>query len=201
MTREVVTVPPGASLKRAAQLLVEHRISGLPVVDMEGHILGVVSEGDVLFKEGAPVTPEPLAWLAGFDVEVDRTKLDARLVGEAMTAPALTIAAGEPVSRAARLMSERGVNRLPVVEDDLLVGIVTRADLVRAFARSDAEIAREIREGLAATGLRRLDVRVDEGEVTLEGDLGSPADAQLVVELAGEVPGVVAVHSNLTCVS
>jgi CBS domain-containing protein len=201
MTREVVTVPPGASLKRAAQLLVEHRISGLPVVDMEGHILGVVSEGDVLFKEGAPVTPEPLAWLAGFDVEVDRSKLDARLVGEAMTAPALTIAAGEPVSRAARLMSERGVNRLPVVEDDLLVGIVTRADLVRAFARSDAEIAREIREGLAATGLRRLDVRVDEGEVTLEGDLGSPADAQLVVELAGEVPGVVAVHSNLTCVS
>lgn len=114
MTREVLTVPPGASLKQAAHLLVEHRISGLPVVDNESRVLGVVSEADVLPKEAAGLhAPRPLAWLTGFDAEVDRSKLEARLVGEAMTSPALTIEAHRPVSLAARLISEKGVNRLP----------------------------------------------------------------------------------------
>ena len=108
MTREVVSVRPGASLKQAAQLLVEHRISGLPVVDDENHVLGVFSEADVLPKETAGVfAQQPLAWLTGFDIEVDRSKLDAHVVGEAMTSPALTIEADDAREQGGRLMSER----------------------------------------------------------------------------------------------
>src|SRR5919201_4445066 len=92
MQRDVVTVLPGASLKEAAQLLVEHRISGLPVVDAGDHVLGVLSETDLLFKaQGEPAAPSWLAWLVDPLLLVDREKLQARTVGEAMTAPARTI--------------------------------------------------------------------------------------------------------------
>ncbi len=201
MTREVLTVSPGASLKDAALMLVQHRISGLPVVDNQNHVLGVVSEADVLPKEAAGLLPSPLAWLPGFDTEVDRSKLEARLVGEAMTAPALTIEASRPVSLAAKLMMERGINRLPVVEDRKLIGIVTRADLVRAFVRSDAEIAQEIREDVVGRGLRldkhSVQVEVENGEVTLTGRLDSRADAQSLEALVSRVPGIVGVHSKV----
>ena len=109
--------------------------------------------------------------LPGLNGEIDRSKLDARLVGEAMTTPAVTIESHRPVSVAARRMLERGVNRLPVVEEGKLVGIVTRADLVRAFVRSDAEIASEIRDDVVVRDLRlggaKLHVEVEDGQVTL----------------------------------
>ncbi len=202
MTREVVTVAPGASLKQAANLLLEHRISGLPVVDNQGDVLGVVSETDILQKEASGLqVPGPLAWLVGFDVEVDRSKVDARLVGEAMTSPPLTIAAHSPVSLAAQRMSEKGVNRLPVVENGELVGIVTRADLVRAFVRSDAEIATEIRDDVILRRARldkhSVRVEVEDGEVTLSGRIGKDRDARALEALVREIPGVVGVHSEL----
>jgi CBS domain-containing protein len=200
MTREVVTVPPGATLKQAAHLLVAHRISGLPVVDNHGHALGVVSEADVLPKEaGEPPAPPPLAWLVGFDVEVDRSKLEARLVGEAMSSPALTIEADQAVGRAARLMIEKDINRLPVVEGGELVGIVTRADLVRAFVRSDAEIAAEIRDDVIVGDLgldkHSVLVEVEDGEVTLT-TTATAADVRSLEALVSSVPGVVGVHSD-----
>lgn len=183
MTGEVVAVPPGASLKQAAQLLVERRISGVPVVDGENHVLGLLSEADVLAKETAE-------------------QVEARLVGEAMSAPAPTIERDREVSAAAALMLDRGVNRLPVVDEGELVGIVTRADLVRAFVRSDAEIAAEIRDEVVAdpVGLdrRSVEIEVDAGEVTLGGRLDSRADAYLLETLVAEVPGVVGVCSKLT---
>lgn len=191
MTREVVAVPPGASLKQAAQLLVDRRISGLPVVDDQNHVLGVVSEADLLAKEATEL-----------HVDRDRTRFEARLVGEAMSAPALTIERHRPVGAAAALMIERGVNRLPLVEQGRLVGIVTRADLVRAFVRSDAEIATEIREDVVA-GRLRLDgrgvqVEVDAGETKLGGRLENRADAALLETLVAAVPGVVGIQSKLT---
>ena len=146
MTRTVVTVAPQTSLKDVAALLSEHGISGVPVCDTNGRLLGVVSEADIVRKEeGRPAERERFWWLHAPDDE-SVAKIAARTAGEAMTSPAITIEPGRPVSEVARLMVERRVNRLPVVAGEELVGIVTRADLVRAFRRSDEEIKREITE-------------------------------------------------------
>ena len=171
------------------------------MVDNQNHVLGVVSEADVLPKEVAGVTlHRPLAWLIG-QLEVDRSKFEAHLVGEAMTSPALTVEPNRPVGVTAKLMVEKGVNRLPVVEDGELIGIVTRADLVRAFVRSDADIAQEIRNDVVAGDVwiekRSVQVEVDDGEVTLAGNLDHRADATVLEALVRRVPGVMGVRSKL----
>ena len=204
MSRDVLSVGPDTSLKDAAATLVERRISGLPVCDDTGRVLGVLSEADLLRKEGGPT--HLVGGLFGWLVEVpdhdDVVKARARTVGEAMTAPALTIGPRDAVADAAARMIERRINRLPVVEDGVLVGIVTRADLVEAFARSDAEIEREIREHVIGrmTFIRsdRVHVEVSGGEVVLQGELESQYGAELLARLVARVIGVVAVHSELT---
>jgi CBS domain-containing protein len=120
-----------------------------------------------------------------------------------MTSPATTIGAERHVSEAARLMTEKGIKRLPVVDaDGELVGIVTRSDLVRAFARPDDEIEREIREDVVRRALwiedKALDLRVERGEVTLSGELERRSDAELLPPFVARVPGVVTVRSDLT---
>jgi CBS domain-containing protein len=119
-----------------------------------------------------------------------------------MTSPAITIGADAPVAEAARTMVDRGINRLPVVEDGALVGIVARADLVRLFTRSDDEIAREIRDDVAGRMLwldtNRLVVEVERGEVVLRGQLDTELEAELLEKRVMLVPGVVDVRSQLT---
>lgn len=118
-----------------------------------------------------------------------------------MTAPAVTVGADRPVAEAARLMLEHAVNRLPVERDGALVGIVTRADLVRAFARPDGEIEAELRSDVlertiwAATSRVTLDVH--EGRVRIGGDVDTCSEARLIRCFAARVPGVVAVESEL----
>lgn len=202
MTKEVVTVSPETSLKEVAATLADRGVSGLPVCDPEGRIVGVVSEADILRKEQGfpPGRSSVFEWLVGRGEEAT-AKLAARTAGEAMTAPAVTIDAGRPVSEAARLMIERSVNRLPVVHGGELVGIVTRADLVRAFRRSDEEIEREIREDVLLHTLwispGRLSIAVEDGVVTLAGTLETRTEAELAVAYVRRVPGVVDVHDEL----
>lgn len=204
MTRDVVTVGPETPLKDVASMLAERRISGLPVVGDHRNVLGVVSEADILVKEQGP---EPRhGGLIGWLLEggrVDEGKLAARTAGEAMTSPAIAIRPEKQVSEAARLMTENGIKRLPIVDaDGKLVGIVTRADLVRAFARTDAEIEREIREQIVKRALwiddEKLDIRVERGEVTFSGQVGRRSDAELLPPFVERVPGVVSVASTLT---
>ena len=199
MTRDVVTVDRQTSLKAVAEILATNRISGLPVVE-DGRVLGVVSEADIVEKEAGEPSPGALERLRG------RTrasaKSSARTAGEAMTSPALTISPLYDVARAARLMAERQINRLPVVaEDGGLLGIVTRADLVGAFARSDAEIARELREDVVVGALwmdpQGLEIAVENGEVTLAGEVDQKPQAELLERFAARVPGVVSVRSEL----
>jgi CBS domain-containing protein len=201
MTKDVVTVEPASSLKEVATLLVEHRVSGLPVVDSDGTVLGVISEADILFKECGEQGPQGvLAWLlepGGPD------KLDATSVRQAMTVPARTITPERPVAEAAKRMLEEGVNRFPVVDDDgALVGIVTRADLVRAFVRTDQAIAEEIREDVVLKTLwiapEALDISVHEGRVRLGGSVESKSDAELIEAFTRRVPGTVSVENDLT---
>ena len=115
-----------------------------------------------------------------------------------MTAPALTIEPWRPVTEAARDMLREQVNRLPVVSDGELVGIVARADLVRAFVRSDAEITEEIRESAALRwhGIdpNGITLSVRDGEVKVDGPLASAGDAELVEQVIRRIPGVVSVE-------
>ena len=205
MTEQVLTIGPEAPIKDVARILVEHRISGLPVCDIEGHVLGVVSEADILYKEHDPREEHvggPLGWIIdGTPNYTGYVKAGALTAGKAMTSPAITIAPWESVSEAARIMCERRVNRLPVVHHERLVGIVTRADLVRAFTRGDDDIAREIREDVVQRTMwidtGKIEVDVERGRASLTGALQTRSDVELLARLVGRVPGVVAVESTV----
>jgi CBS domain-containing protein len=116
-----------------------------------------------------------------------------------MTTPAVTVEKWLSVASAAAVMIEHGVNRLPVVQGREVVGIITRHDLVRAFARSDTEIEHEIRDS-AFRGIfaERLRLMVEDGEVLLRGEVDSKYDAEAIPGLIRAIPGVVAVDSELS---
>ena len=204
MTGDVRVVAPETSLRAVAALLVEHGISGMPVCDEDGTVVGVVSETDILYKErGSHDQGEGLlARFGRVSASRDAAKATARTAGEAMTSPAITIAAYRPIAAAARLMLEHAVNRLPVVMHGRLVGIVTRADLVRAFDRTDAEIESEIRSEVIGELMwlepAGISVEVEHGEVRLSGEIERRFDAETLATLAARVPGVVGVRSELT---
>ncbi len=201
MTRDVLTVTPSTSLKTVATLLVDRDISGVPVVE-DGELLGVVSERDLLAKERSDVgKPDGLlGWFLGEDVDAE--KHWARTAGEAMTSPAVTIERWRSTAAAAGLMAERGLKRLPVVHDGMLVGIITRRDLVRAFARGDDEIEADIKDQVLLRSFwlapDTLEVSVHGGDVSLKGEVESEAvQAALAAEVA-RVPGVVSVDARVT---
>lgn len=203
MTREVVTVDPSTPLKEAARMLGAKGISGLVVVDGDA-VVGVLSEADILVKEGGERVTHTgiLGWLFETGASELEAKLAAHTVGEAMTSPALTIGPDRPVHEAAARMIEDGVNRLPVVEDGKLLGIVSRADLVRAFARTDGEIADEIRNEIVKRTLwlapDAVEITVESGNVMLAGQVETATDAELLPVFVKRVPGVVSVSSELT---
>jgi CBS domain-containing protein len=203
MTRDVVSVTPDTPLKDVAAAIVERGISGLPVCDADGAVVGVLSEADLLVKQGG--SPERsgglFAWLVETASAPDLAKLRAHTAGEAMTSPAVTVETASPVSEAARTMVSLGVNRLPVVEDGRLVGIVTRADLVRLFTRSDEEIARDIRQDVVKRlwiAPERIEIEVEQGEVVLRGEVDTEVEAGLLEKRIPLVAGVVGVRSELS---
>jgi CBS domain-containing protein len=196
MTREVLSVTPETPLREVALLLSRAHISGLPVCSAEGELLGVVSEADILRKEEgvAADVGGRLRWLfRRMDGEID--KISARTAGEAMTSPALTIRPKQRVSDAAALMIAHRINRLPVVDGGHVIGIVTRADLVRAFHRSDEEIEHEIREEVLRNTLwvttESMQLSVVDGIVSLRGSVATRLDAELTGRLVRQVPGVI----------
>jgi CBS domain-containing protein len=205
MTTDVVTVRTDTPLKVVAEQLVERGISGLPVVDETGKVVGVISEADLIVKESGS-SRKPAGRIASLlnppDVAV-QAKLEARLAGEAMTAPPITIAPFQSTAAAAEEMLRAGINRLPVVRNEQLVGIVTRADLVRAFARSDEQVAREVRAQAEyflhlAEDFSQVEVQSTGGEVTLTGRVRRRENAEELPRYLARVPGVVGVVSELT---
>lgn len=203
MTRDVVTVTPDTPLKDVAAILVERSISGVPVCEADGTLVGVVSEADILRKEEgfAPEQlPRLLAWfLQVFDGELD--KVGASTAREAMTSPAVTARPLQLSSDAARVMVEKSINRLPVVAGDKLVGIVSRADLVRAFSRTDAELRKEIESEVFEKTLmlepEQLGLEVAKGRVTVRGRVASEADAVVLRRCIKRIPGVVSLEADL----
>jgi CBS domain-containing protein len=200
MTRDVVAVKPETPLKEVARLLVAHGISGVPVIDDDAVVVGVVSESDFMIKErGREYAPSSaLAWLLGDTkrAQHERALVEARTAGEAMTAPAITIEGRiASVREAAVTMSTHSVNRLPVTESGRLVGIVTRGDLLRVYTVSDQRIASNVRTALhAADGIEVEGV--ENGIVRLAGTAASQAMAETTIRIAEAVDGVVAVDSE-----
>ncbi|WP_369779398.1 CBS domain-containing protein [Streptomyces sp. R33] len=193
MTDEVVSAAPGTAFKDVAKLLAQYDISGVPVLDDEDRVMGVVSQTDLLAHAG----PGPgSSWQNG-------TAGEPPTASDVMSAPAVTVRAEETAADAARLMTRRAIERLPVVDvEDRLVGIVTRRDLLRMFLRPDSEIRRRINDEILAEALgvptEDVDVHVVDGVVTLEGHVERRSQLPPLLGLVEQLEGVVAVASRVT---
>ncbi|MEQ4300072.1 CBS domain-containing protein [Plantactinospora sp. B6F1] len=202
MTTDAVAVPEDASYRTVVDLLAERRISAVPVLDPTERVVGVVSEADLLYKvEFAGTAAEHRRFPNRRRPE--REKGEGRTARELMSAPAVTTGPDTPLPAAARLMAEKGVKRLPVVADDgTLVGIVSRADVLKVHLRPDPELRRDIEDEVLRRTLwlepYEVQVEVDSGVVTLRGNLDRRTLAELTVRMVGAVPGVVAVHDHLS---
>lgn len=186
MTTDVVAVGPGASIRDAARLMFRYRVSGVPVVDMDDHVLGIITEGDFLAME----------------IERLETGAVPTEVREVMSKSVKTIPPEMDVTGAARFMQAQDVKRLVVATDGRMVGIISRFDIVAAFTRPDDLIEDEIREDLVRRVLfvdpETIDVSVLNGVVTFVGSIGTRTEARLVEELARRLDGVVDVSNQLT---
>ena len=169
--------------------MAERGISGLPVVNANGHVLGVVSGADIIVK--AASRGMGLIGRLWTPAGVDDRRLAATTAGEAMTTPAVTTAPDRAVTEAAWLMVERNVNRLPVVREDKLVGIISRGDLIRVFVRSDSDIWEELQSKLRG---RDYWLAPDDVEVKVAGGPG-PHIRSSGVENRGRAGG----GSRLAC--
>ncbi|MGA7269763.1 MAG: CBS domain-containing protein [Acidimicrobiia bacterium] len=198
MSTDLATVGADTPLKEAARLMTGRGVSGLPVVDETGQLVGIISESDFVEKASG----QTRSGLIGALFEREARLIDADTVGAIMTRSVVSIEPRASHQQAARLMRTKRVKRLPVVnEDGKLVGIVSRSDILGVFARSDATIEHEIRHRLIGQVLAidggRVEISVSEGHVELAGVVPTRTDARLLEELSGDVAGVMSVESSL----
>ncbi len=203
MTQEVVTVDEHASFKDVAMLIAERRVSAVPVLDREGRVLGIVSEADLVLKEEYPEGPPEGRMFQSRRRRIAQAKAAGDTAAELMTAPAVTIGPDASVAEAARLLHRHGIKRLPVVDPaGPLLGIVSRADLLKVFLRSDPDIAREIRQQVLRRAMwmdpDTVAIDVRDGVVTLTGQLERRSLIPITVSLVRGLDGVVDVVDRLT---
>jgi CBS domain-containing protein len=200
MTRKLITASPETTFQEAVRLLEDNRISGLPVIDDDGKLVGIVSEADLLNKAEKR---EPDAYvLESRRHRLDRSRASALDVASAMSRDIVSVRPDSPIALAAREMHARGFKRLPVVDSEgRLVGIVSRGDVLKVFLRSDAELAAEVRgilnEAERTFRSSRLAVRVTGGVVDLDGRLRSKNQVDATVRAVAGVDGVIGVYSRI----
>lgn len=215
MTKHVVTVPPDASVPEIARLLLERRISAVPVVDADGRVLGIVSEGDLIRRPEVTGPRRRSWWLAllsgGGGDAAEYIKAHGGQASDVMTHPAVTVTEDTPAGDVARLLEERRIKRVPVVRRGELVGIVSRADLLRGLASgkpssrkapraSDQAIRQKLigrleHESWAPFG--QLNVIVTDGVVHLWGLVDSSEQRRALLVAAREISGVRDVEDHL----
>lgn len=182
MSTRVIRVGPGEPLKELAGTLVRKRISGVPVTDAVGRVLGVVSESDLQPTEEGALPPMGCA-------------------ADVMTRPVITLTEEDTVTQAARVLQRHRVKRAPVLRQGVLVGMITRSDLLRPYLRTDSEIRADVEQILLGDGLGltrdRLEVRVDDGVVALHGVVGDRRQRAVTVRLARGIEGVIDVLDEL----
>ena len=216
MTSPVITVTPATPIAEAARLMLQHRISGLPVVEGE-EVVGMITEGDLLRRAetgSAPHRPMWLELLLGPGRLADEyTHAHARRAGEAMTGDVVSVGPQADVAEVVQLMNRRRIKRVPVIDNDKLVGIVTRANLVRALVKalvkkparpvSDDAIWKGMLGAIAAEpwGPRfATDIKVKDGFVDIYGTITDERERTALHVLAENVPGVKGVRDHLVWV-
>lgn len=202
MTRTVVIVDGSAPFKDVVRLMQEYQVSALPVVDSSERLVGIVSEGDLILKED-PYLEGEAHLLEGRRRRIQREKAQGLVAGQVMTTPPVTVQATTTLGEAARMMHRRKVKRLPVVDaDGKVIGIVSRADLLKVFLRTDAEIAEDVVDGIIRRTLwidpATLRVVVSDGVVLLEGQLERRSLVPVLIGLVHAVEGVVGVEDRLS---
>ena len=216
MTAPVKSIRPDATIGEAIALLLSERVSGLPVTDEHGRLAGIVSEGDFLHRAEIGTAKRRPRWieflLGPGEIAESYVQSHGRKVGEVMTRDVVTVSEGASLTEVVDVMEKRKVKRLPVVSGDLLVGIITRSDLLRALSAavagkaaepadcSDQAILGKLMAELTQQGFvspKCLDVTVDKGVVTLTGEIFDERQRPAMVVAAENIPGVVNVVDKL----
>jgi CBS domain-containing protein len=201
MTTQVVAVRKDASFKEMVARMRDAHISAFPVIDLGGKVVGVVSEADMLNKEAdQAASAGTIAGLLQFRFHDKAAGVTA---GELMTSPAVTIGPDAPVVEAARLMRDRRVKRLPVVNGTgHLIGVISRADVLSVFIRPDTEIRHEVTEEVIRGGSlvrpQGFSVTVHDGVVTLSGRPEKDQAGRDLIEAVRQIEGVVTVRDQLS---
>ena len=211
MVSPAITVKPSASVREVAKLFLERRISAVPVVDDQGKLAGIVSEGDLMHRTEAGTERKRSWWLQGLigdeTLAAEYVKSHARK--DVMTRRVIPASPDSPLHEIASLLESNSIKRVPIVKDGQVVGIVSRANLIQAVASdrkeldipaSDSVIRDKLMANLQAepwahTGL--LNITVKGGVVDLWGITGSDAERKAIRVAAESIPGVCAVHDNL----
>lgn len=213
MTSPILTISPGATVRQAIELMLEKRVSGLPVVDEIGQLVGLISEGDLLHRSELGTEKHRSKWI-DFLIGPGRSADDyvhshSRRVADVMTTDVATVEETTPLEEVVKLMEKRRIKRVPVIRDGGVAGIVTRSDLLRAFLKasaareaavSDDDIRQNIydtieREGWAPAG--SVHVKVADGHVTLAGTIFDERERDAIRVCAENQPGVTGVTDDM----
>ena len=217
MTRNVVVATPEMALVDALRLMIQHGASGLPVVDTDGSLIGIITEGDLLQRAEIGTGSNKFGWLTTFLMPgrcaADYVRTHGRTVGELMRSRVYSIDEDTPLSSAAAIMHACRVKRLPVVDHGRIVGILSRADLVKALLcrlectstveASDREIENHVRAEIAKQGwVPRFNVAVAvrSGIIELSGIIPDEKERTALRVIAENTPGGRGVRDDLVCV-
>jgi CBS domain-containing protein len=216
MIRDIVAVQPDTSLADAAQAMLAHQIGGLPVLNDAGHLVGILTEGDLLRRPELGTSGRQANWLRGFvksaALAAEYAHTNGRAVGDVMTRNPVFVRPETPLAKAAELMLQRRVKRLPVMHGEALVGMISRFDLLRALApklhhpskdASDAEISAAIEQALSEqpwAPRSGLAIMVSANTVYVAGGIYSHEERRAILILASNIPGVKSVIDQMELV-
>jgi CBS domain-containing protein len=216
MMRRVLATAADRPITEAIRLMIAHRVSGLPVIGPKGEIVGILTEGDLLRREETGTAGDRPGWFASFFLsgrEAEKyVRTHGRRVGDVMTTRVVTVTEDTPLPDVVTLMQRHHIKRLPVVRDGRLIGIVSRADLIRrvcealpasAGSADDEALRRAISDAMARepwAASTMANVTVKDGVVQLDGCLFDSREREALGVLAENVPGVKRVENKVICI-
>ena len=217
MSSRIISIAPEATVLQAIELMLDNRISGLPVIDGTGALVGILTEGDFMRRTEMGTERKPARWLqllVGPDrLAGDYVRSHGRKVEEVMTRDPITVSEDTPLDEVVRIMERQRIKRLPVMRKETVVGIISRANLLHALAsmsrdlpaaaKSDAEIRQRLADELARqpwAPIALIDLVVKNGVVELWGNITKLEQEEALKVCAENIPGVKSVVSHLTWV-